>query len=212
MAKRVTNTEAASEEAVESLREVVAELRSEIHFLYQAIDEFRTDFTHCLRNLPDNLPPPYAHLKNTFAPFCDEPISTPRASPLPVPEIAHVELTPIEPQEKVAPVAPMEEQVTTTAKEPISLKFKKNHRKASGTLYMRIVQQPILTDIVRLVGYECWSEAELLSKFSTLQAKYDNKALENACFELLDCKEQLWQLHIDARTPAAQILGKPKTN
>lgn len=59
-------------DSVEALREVVTELRDEVRMLYHAIDEFRTDFTHCLRNLPDNLPPPYAHLGAMFSAFSND--------------------------------------------------------------------------------------------------------------------------------------------
>lgn len=46
----------------EDLEEAVTRLTEEVRILRQSIDEFREDFVHLLRNLPDNLPPPYAHL------------------------------------------------------------------------------------------------------------------------------------------------------
>jgi hypothetical protein len=67
------NSTGKNSDAVEALREIVTELRDEVRMLYHAIDEFRTDFTHCLRNLPDNLPPPYEHLRNMLAAFSNAP-------------------------------------------------------------------------------------------------------------------------------------------
>jgi hypothetical protein len=49
-------------EQLDSLEPEVEKLTEEVRVLRQAIDEFRVDFTHLLRNLPDNLPPPYGHL------------------------------------------------------------------------------------------------------------------------------------------------------
>ena len=50
-------------------------LRQEIRVLRQAIDEFRVDFTHLLRNLPDNLPPPYQHLTTLAESFTLEHVA-----------------------------------------------------------------------------------------------------------------------------------------
>lgn len=49
-------------EDTEALAVEIEQLTQEVRILRQAIDEFREDFTHLLRNLPDNLPPPYQHL------------------------------------------------------------------------------------------------------------------------------------------------------
>src|ERR1044072_2197269 len=46
----------------DDLVDAVRQLRDEVRVLRESLDEFRTDFVHLLRNLPDNLPPPYQHL------------------------------------------------------------------------------------------------------------------------------------------------------
>lgn len=60
-------------EEAESLETSIEQLSQEVRVLRQAIDEFRVDFTHLLRNLPDNLPPPYQHLTSLAESFALEP-------------------------------------------------------------------------------------------------------------------------------------------
>ena len=54
--------ELSAEGDISELTSAVNALRDEVRVLRESIDEFRTDFVHLLRNLPDNLPPPYQHL------------------------------------------------------------------------------------------------------------------------------------------------------
>jgi hypothetical protein len=54
--------DSSADESVADLTAAVDALRDEVRVLRESIDEFRTDFVHLLRNLPDNLPPPYQHL------------------------------------------------------------------------------------------------------------------------------------------------------
>jgi hypothetical protein len=49
-------------EEADSLEPSIVQLTQEVRVLQQAIDEFRVDFTHLLRNLSENLPSPYRHL------------------------------------------------------------------------------------------------------------------------------------------------------
>jgi hypothetical protein len=59
-------------EDCESLEATVEGLRQEVRVLRQAIDEFRVDFTHALRHLPDSLTPPYQHLRSLAESFAIE--------------------------------------------------------------------------------------------------------------------------------------------
>src|SRR5438046_1263665 len=62
-------------EEAESLEAAIVLLSQEVRVLRQAIDEFRVDFTHLLRNLPDNLPPPYQHLRSLPESFALEHVA-----------------------------------------------------------------------------------------------------------------------------------------
>lgn len=59
-------------EEVELLEPSIVQLVQELRVLRLAIDEFRVDFAHLLRNLPDNLPPPYRHLTTLAEAFAAE--------------------------------------------------------------------------------------------------------------------------------------------
>ena len=69
----------------DELEAAVERLTEEVRVLRQSIDEFREDFVHLLRQLPENLPPPYAHLgtlTESFAvdlPEPEEPVQAPTA-------------------------------------------------------------------------------------------------------------------------------------
>jgi len=76
MAKRRTDSRVETREA--DLTDMVERLTQEVRVLRQSIDEFREDFVHLLRNLPDNLPPPYAHLGTLAESFA---IDVPKDSP-----------------------------------------------------------------------------------------------------------------------------------
>jgi hypothetical protein len=71
---------AAQRDVTDGVEVVVDRLAQEVRLLRQAIDEFRVDFTHLLRNLPDDLPPPYQHLTTlaeSFAVDCPQRIEHP---------------------------------------------------------------------------------------------------------------------------------------
>jgi hypothetical protein len=67
------------------LESAVERLTEEVRVLRQSIDEFREDFVHLLRNLPDNLPPPYAHLYSLAESFA---VDTPELDEPPTPVVA----------------------------------------------------------------------------------------------------------------------------
>lgn len=80
MAKRKTGNLAENREA--ELQDSVDRLTQEVRVLRQSIDEFREDFVHLLRNLPENLPPPYAHLGTLAESFAiDVPEEEERPAP-----------------------------------------------------------------------------------------------------------------------------------
>lgn len=86
----VRNKKAAAENT--DLEAVISRLIEEVRVLRQAIDEFREDFVHLLRNLPEKLPPPYAHLNTLAESFAvDVPESQtpqkPAATKLPTPPV-----------------------------------------------------------------------------------------------------------------------------
>jgi hypothetical protein len=73
----------------DELEVAVGRLTEEVRILRQSIDEFREDFVHLLRNLPQNLPPPYAHLHTlaeSFAVDSRERVEPPKAMVTAVPE------------------------------------------------------------------------------------------------------------------------------
>jgi hypothetical protein len=97
MAKRRTGNQAENREA--ELQDSVDRLTEEVRVLRQSIDEFREDFVHMLRNLPSNLPPPYAHLGTLAESFA-----------LDVPET----------EEQMAPALRQEEPAAVPAAPPVS--------------------------------------------------------------------------------------------
>ena len=74
------STSPAESETDEELIDAVRQLRDEVRVLRESLDEFRTDFVHLLRNLPDNLPPPYQHL-TTLASAVESSDARPEPTP-----------------------------------------------------------------------------------------------------------------------------------
>ena len=199
---------------VATLIDVVEQLRGEVKFLRMAIDEFREDFTHCLRNLPDNLPPPYAHLGTMLAAFSNEPIpSETDEANVGADDEAHAEPAPVASQ--VAPVVP-QPVLPTPVKTPTTngtvAKPTARAKKQKQPLYMRMVFIPLLTQIVQLTGYERWPTKDLKERLKPLTETHTKNVVNEAIQELLVCdSDQHWRLSDEAVQHAAQILGKRPT-
>jgi hypothetical protein len=205
----------ALQETVYELVEVLDELRAEVRVLHHALDEFRNDFTHCLRNLPDGLPPPYAHWHGVAEALAGEPLradDAPRGRAEPAAE-AERDSTPA--VSTAAPKPPANAPQPNVASSPPPVELPENgpppgRRKKRRPLYMRIVEQPVLTDIVRIVGYLRWQPAALQTRLGVLRDKYSHAEIEDGVNELLQERDGQWELSPKARAKAPMLLGKPQ--
>jgi hypothetical protein len=213
MTKRKAAAET-SPDSVAELQATVTELRDEIRTLASVIDEFRADFTHCLRNLPDNLPPPYAHLGTMFEAFSNDPRS-PRPDETDAEPERPAETLPV--AEKTAPVvAPPElpkPVPAAPAKTPLPpaavVRRSARPKKSKQPLSVRMVFVPLMTEVVRFTGYLCWRKNELKQRLLPLCEKYGPEAVEAAAQELLTCDaDNQWRLNDEELHHASQILGK----
>jgi hypothetical protein len=85
-----------------------------------------------------------------------------------------------------------------------------NSKGKRQSLYMRIYQQPLLTEIVRSIGYEQLTRQEVLKRLEPLDEKYGRERTIEAAQELLSAlpgRHDIWALTHDVRRWSRALLG-----
>jgi hypothetical protein len=85
---------------------------------------------------------------------------------------------------------------------------KPSRKRKKGPLFMRILQEPLLTDLIRAVGYKAWQYNDFHSLIEPLRERYSTEAVVDAIAELLISRRRVWTLKPDVREKATTLLGK----
>ena len=199
----------------------VRELKEHVRLLTRAIDEFRDDFVWAVRNAsPEHLVPSPPRIDSLSADPTGDGFQI-NGVPKSVVDTLRDEVTrqsrgeppPSQPQAPKTPsIAVPATPVVVTAQIPRPSKPRRGAKQRAAPLYMRIPQQPLLTDLVRLLGYRSMKNEQFIEGCKPLGEKYGHERLSAAVAELVS--ETFHQSGVVQLTPAAReasrtLLGSP---
>jgi hypothetical protein len=228
--------EESTAEAESDLAGVLRELRDEVEVLRIAIDELREEIQTAVRNVlhqsrditrltsmpSDPCTPNFGTQVNqvdaqqreelrreAVAIPTTEPTTTDRASPRVATPSPPPTNDPARPASAAPPSNHRTPTVTKESSQPVDEFAARGKRQP---LYMRIYQQPLLTEIVRAIGYEQLAQGEVWRRLEPLAEKYGRERTLADARELvarLPGQHDLWALTDEARRSSRALLGPP---